>query len=334
MTLITSDQIRDISVKTVEGFLNNKIPLSEGLAKYASAMELNSDQIQRAIEATNSIAYLKVLSLADDRTVEFPLCKYAEVMTAVTMPIMKTASEKEEKPNIIIPETLYGLDDLCDADKNYYFTKLAGLASIELEALKDREITIVPELIKLANAVKKDIQGLEKLATVASGKTFAMASVLVYGEVQPHEDTGIFKTAELEVAESFIKLFKQAQDLNIQVKEKNAILEKSVMHKQAMLGAIGQAVGHGLGATIAAPVSVAANAAKRTASNVGNSIGDTARSIVGKQPLNRPIKRFGMGAGALAAGGVAADAMMYTPGTDKTTGRSKGVWTTLQREAE
>ena len=69
MTQITSEQLRDISVTVVEQFLNNKIPLSLGLAKQAAAAQLNSDQIKRAVEATNTIAYLKVLSMSDDRTV-------------------------------------------------------------------------------------------------------------------------------------------------------------------------------------------------------------------------------------------------------------------------
>jgi hypothetical protein len=56
---------------------------------------------------------------------------------------------------------------------------------------------------------------------------------------------------------------------------------------------------------------------------------------MGKAPLPLPAvnkKRFGLGAGVALAGTAAFDASMYSPGTDKTTGRSKNVWNTLQQE--
>ncbi|HET8686060.1 MAG TPA: hypothetical protein VFM18_05270 [Methanosarcina sp.] len=86
MPQFSSDQLRDISVAVVEDFINNRVPLSEGLAKQASMNDLNSEQIQRCVEATNTITQLKLMSVAEDRTFEFPLCKYAEVMVHATFP--------------------------------------------------------------------------------------------------------------------------------------------------------------------------------------------------------------------------------------------------------
>jgi predicted transcriptional regulator len=92
MPSISTEQLQTISVKTVEGFLNDHVPLSEGLAKQAAAYELNSEQIQRAVEAVNSITYLKLVKVAEDRTIEFPLCKTAEVMAHITLPGMDKAA--------------------------------------------------------------------------------------------------------------------------------------------------------------------------------------------------------------------------------------------------
>lgn len=92
MPHMSSDQLRDISVAVVEDFINNKTPLSVGLAKQASMHELNYEQIQRCVEASNTIAHLKLLGAAEDRTFEFPLCKFAEVMGhAATPDIEKSA---------------------------------------------------------------------------------------------------------------------------------------------------------------------------------------------------------------------------------------------------
>ena len=47
---MSSDAIRDISVRVVEGFFNDKVPLSVGLAKEASAACMNHEQIKRACD--------------------------------------------------------------------------------------------------------------------------------------------------------------------------------------------------------------------------------------------------------------------------------------------
>lgn len=86
MPEMSSDRLRDISVAVVEDFINNRTPLSEGLAKQAAAHDLNCDQIQRCVEASNTIAHLKLMSVAEDRTFEFPLCKFAEVMEKAATP--------------------------------------------------------------------------------------------------------------------------------------------------------------------------------------------------------------------------------------------------------
>lgn len=101
MPNMSSDQLRDISVAVVEGFINNKIPLSQGLAKQAEAHDLNSDQVQRCVEVSNTVAHLKLLGMAEDRTFEFPLCKYAEVMRYAAAPsIEKSAAVIDKFRNV------------------------------------------------------------------------------------------------------------------------------------------------------------------------------------------------------------------------------------------
>lgn len=348
MPVITSDQFRDISVKTVEGFLNDRVPLSEGLAKHASYYEMNSEQVQRAVEATNSIAYLKVLSLADDRTVEFPLCKYAEVMQELTLPkgllqksaaviiadataMVKSATEKTHIPS-----------PLMDAEKQVLFIKLAALNKRELESLKEEEMFIIPNLIKAAKDLKNDPQALEKLASVATGDEFRKLSGLVFGVTQEYSDTGLFKTAELKEASGLADMLKQAEALDLNIKHKQSLFEKSELQKEAFLGAIGSAIGRTIGAVGSAPLKVVGSAIGRTAHNVGQSAAaagaaaaNKVRGVFGKAPVSVPsITKKKMGIGAIAATGIGVgiDASMYSPGIDKSTGRSKNVWDTLQQE--
>jgi hypothetical protein len=335
MSFITSDTIRDISVKTVETFLNDKVPLSVGLSKHASALELNSDQIQRAVEATNCIAYLKIKSLSDDRTSEFPLCKFAEVMTQVFTPSM-TKAASFHVPVAKGESLLEKIAEYCPTELNateqlIMFTKLAAINSKELEILQDRAFTIVPELLKAAAVIKSDSQGLEKLATVTSGKEYSMATALIYGEVQTFADTGIFKQAELKTAEHLITLLKEAHLVQDKINEKERLAESSEIVKQAFLGMVGQAIGRGIAGAVKLPMKAMSTSMDTIAKGMGGGAANAARRVAGIAPVAKP-KTVGKATAAMATAGLVADAHFYKPGIDKTTGRSKDVWTALQRE--
>jgi hypothetical protein len=356
MPLISSDQIRDISVKSVESFLNDKIPLSQGLAKQAAAYEMNSEQIHRAVEATNSIAYLKVLEMSADRTVEFPLCKYAEVMRAVALPEDFSMSKIATAARIAAPlqedgrlplnsqeEACKMAKDLVAAEQQVYFLKMASENALQLEQLKDRSITIVPELFKAAGVIKADPQGLEKLAAAFEGRDLALLTKLVYGEVINQSNTGIFKEAELQSVKKVQALVKEAQEVSAGIKEKEELQTRANLVKQAGIASIiGKGVqmfGTGIGKTISTPVSAVAKtmgqAIKNTSSNMVNKVLPTTNKIregLGKIPLSPTAKKVGVGA-VLGTGLLAAtDAAVYSPGKNKDTGGSRDAWDTLQRQ--
>jgi hypothetical protein len=345
MSLISSDTIRDISVKSVEMFLNDKVPLSQGLAKQASAYDLNSEQIHRAVEATNSIAYLKVLELASDRTVEFPLCKYAEVMASIVVPEMsKQASIKEDKPNIISDESLekfaeYVPPNLSEQELKVHFVKMASMLDRQIGQLEDRAITIVPELEKVAYSIKLDSEGLEKLATIVSGKEFAVMSALVYGSVQKHSDTGLFKSAELKDAEKLFSLYKEAKEVQAGIDKCKSQLERTGHVKEAFFGAVAGAVGKSIGRAIGSVAAVPAKGLGRAIGNTGSNVmskvnaGATRveNSLTGKKtPIPAVTKKMGIGAVGMGLGTAALDATLYQPGATKM-GTSKDVWNALQR---
>ena len=338
MANITSDQIRDISIKTVEGFLNSKVPLSEGLAKQASAMQLNADQIQRAVEATNSIAYLKVLSLSDDRTVEFPLCKYAEVMSVVATPdLTKAASYRDTylAPVISMEKTASAVEETNEMSKGeqyYYMTKIAAITQRKLENLNDRADTIVPDLIKTAQVVANDKHGLEKLATVATGPEFNFASALVYDEVKPYADTGIFKEAELKQVSHLICLIKEAKELRETIAKTKDELYRTDLVKEAFLRGVSSVVGNTIGSVVSAPIKMVGKAMGKSVTRGGNFVANKVRGAMGKPLVDAGVKGIGGLGLAIAGASMATDAGMYTPGRDKTTGRSNDVWTTLQKE--
>lgn len=83
---LTSERLQEIAVSCVTKFMQKQASLTEAIAKEAMDLELNSDQTKRVIEATNTIAYLRQLEKAADRTFEFDVADYNNVMATMCIP--------------------------------------------------------------------------------------------------------------------------------------------------------------------------------------------------------------------------------------------------------
>lgn len=361
---VTSDKLRDIAVRVVEGFLNDKVPLSQGLAKEAAAHDLNSEQVKRAVEASNTIAYLKVLSMADDRTVEFPLCKYAEVMHAVAVPELQSVEKQatavtggtdSEGGELDKQASCHeeGWDGVTDRERTLAFIKEAGNNKAMLAALMERGEVLGQDMVKKAKKISTDPKCLDKMACALSDDEFKPLSVLAFGEAKEKRDfgsmaTAMFKEAELKEIKDLATMYKEARAIVSEVAQraeldKRASVIQSELQKQAFAGFVMRGVksalsgaaskiGYGLGKAVAAPFTGAAAAVGRVAhSAVGTPINAAQKAVSEKLGLKTPkvpIKKGWGGAAVAAAAPVAMDASMYTPGQTET-GRSKNVWDAL-----
>jgi len=359
----TPELIRDISVKTVEDFLNNKVPLSMGLAKQAAAHELNAEQVKRAVESTNNIAYLKVLQLSEDRTVEFPLAKYAEVMAEITVP--KNLQEKIANAIGVEPQTesiekvasAYEATGLVQAEKLTYFIKTAAANKAALEKVNLESMNVAQKLVKVAKELSKDKAWLDKLACVADSEDFAQLSILVSGEAQKQrdiKDLGLFKEAQLKQTRDFSDLYKQAKALVREQRERtelqkraddaSASIRKGFMNGAAnaakrtagnIAGAPGYVIGRAAGSIASKPFEAASGAASAIKGSFKKNLNTAVSGGSGK--VTGATKAVGMTAGGVAKGilnaaGPVADAAFYDPGVDESTGRSNDAWTALQRD--
>lgn len=98
MAAISNTDLQDIAVHCTSAFLNGGTPLATSLAKQASDRGLNSDQVKRAIEATNTLCYLKGLEVGSDRTFEFPVAEYGDVIKQASVPDGFTGSGESLAP--------------------------------------------------------------------------------------------------------------------------------------------------------------------------------------------------------------------------------------------
>lgn len=353
MPHMSSDQLRDISVAVVEDFINNKTPLSVGLAKQASMHELNYEQIQRCVEASNTIAHLKLLGAAEDRTFEFPLCKFAEVMGhAATPDIEKSAGvmgtvRKAGRSAVGTLKDVAGKGaagssmekkasedaglSISSHEAKVFFIKEAAANEAALSALQDRSEAVRDGLMKLAKAIKEDAHGLDKISCAVSEEYVSDITTLVYGEPKATRDfgagkDGIFKQAELKAVVSIQDLYKEARAIVKEMNErkelhKRASAMKESLQKEAILGMAGRAIGSTIGA-----------AAGTVAKGV-KSIGNTVTQAGGKTLGIDKYKKVGLGATALTGAatlGMNSSMLGHSPGVNPVNGRSRDVWDGLQ----
>lgn len=364
MSNISTEQLTKIAVSTVQDFLNDQVPLSTGLAKYASEYQLNSDQIHRAVEATNSIAHLKVLSMVDDRTVEFPLCKYAEVMAGIvgdvgSVGVTGSGGNVEEMSKVA--EKAYTPlayeDTLTENAKLGLLFKQASVLLRKKESMEmDRDVMYV-SLIKAAAALRKDTEVLEKIAEVAP-ELSSQLTMLIFGVQKEVKNTGLFKSAELIEVTKFAELYKQARDLardlavvrkdSDELQEKRASITKAVGSdfsskmsdaagkiKTIVKGAPGQ-VNRGMNSVIdpavhgaGKMVGQAGSTVAKAGINTANAISRTAQNIAtGTKSTGVTVGKVAGRAGTeMLVGGAIAQSM--NPRVNPNTGASTKVWDSI-----
>lgn len=237
------DQIKDLAGKTVEDFINHKVPLNEGIAKYASEMNLNSDQVQRLVEATNASAYLELMKTAGDRTFEFPIADYKGVMVKVAFPQRMIdnvdVKEKDKYPSgdgesinkkEIGIEARQPEDDDIDLDKQAYINDLTRAYMRNKDHLE--KIAIDKQIIGLeidvaVMALKNDDHCLEKIAEVSEEAEFEILKKFFH-EKQALEKL-VFRDSELKVARTLVGLLKNAKEIVSKEKQLQNYEDRSLM---------------------------------------------------------------------------------------------------------
>ena len=303
---ITSDQLRDISIKTVEMFLNDRVPLSEGLAKQASLHDLNAEQIQRAVEATNSICYLKIIKVAEDRTVEFPLCKTAEVMFHITIPdssVNHSISEDIEK----IASVVEDIDMEIHMTPNEQFIMLTKMAAENKRSIEIKEgnLVIIEQcLYKKAAILSKDPLAQAKLSHLGFNDIGLEKSA---GMVEQRVGLFIFKEADLKTAKDVIEFTKQASIMQSDITIRKELQKRAELSKKAFSLNPAHWAGRAIGAITSAPFKMVGRGLKNTIQGAANKVAPTMVS----KPTGKGIGK------ALAVGGTAVsvgfDAAMYNP---------------------
>ena len=319
MSTITVQDLQDIAVECAGEFFNNHTPLSVGLAKVASDRGLNSDQLRRAVEATNTVTYLKSLQVSPDRTGEFPLANYEEIVKLACVPD-NLAGQFHEKvaafEDDLTPEK-------AEAKLAFEFpslTKQAALAMMLKEmaanrrAIEDKEsysITLARDLVKTAAELRRDPDiNLKISAVTGNASDFQKIAKFVHGsENLDYKFQGYGEyVVEKRACEKVVKLqgmLKEAQEVVAELAyrkdlDKRAI-ETELMTKQAYLGAIGEGLGY-LGGKVMSGLARVGTAAvvkpvTAAAKGIGNVVATGVKNKVGSitEAAQNAISKTGVG---------------------------------------
>lgn len=132
--MFDTEQLKTLAAKAVSEYLTKQVPLTDTVAALSRTNQLNTEQTRRLVEATNQVAYLKILESAKDRTFNFPVAVYEDVMAKVASPegiMSKQASEGRKSPlSIVTPRANEGLEKAASenvlGDVAEYLTKAAA----------------------------------------------------------------------------------------------------------------------------------------------------------------------------------------------------------------
>lgn len=327
MTQFNSELIKQIAVLATEKLLNEKVPLADTVAEFAAQNRLNVEQIKRCIEATNNVTQLKLMSIAKDRTFEFPLCKIQDVLMRVALPeqqgLQTTTSPVIEKAAGDIHTSMEksaGVTNprvaVSDHEAKVLFIKLANSAKREMDSLEIEKGKLLDRLVAEASVLTKDESCFDKIACVAGDDSPALFALLSKsGKEAPSKVLaveGLFKEASLQQARTVADLYKQAQQLVAECSKKASVVKnaealQAKMTKEAFLKSTAQAVGSALGRVAAAPITLAASGLKPARSAAKGALSGRVGNLVG----------------------AAFDASMYHPGFTRS-GRPRDVWDALQ----
>jgi hypothetical protein len=295
MFVLTPEALQDISVKCVSKFMTKEASLSEVIAKEAQELELNSEQIKRVIETSNTLSYLRMIKDASDRTFEFPVAEYNQVLTKMAMPdstltvVVKTAANSETTTDQTENSVKDQFENLPVQEKMAMLRKEMLICREVLTKMAYDKETLKEELLAAAKLVNKDPLGLEKLAMVVEEDDYDKMLALCNLEKKAGVNDLVFLDSELINAKLVYSIYKEAETLLKTEAEMEDFLEKSAgVITNVLSGAAGK-IGQGIGWGVTAPFRAAGKNITRV---INEGRGFKAVAKVKGVDIDRAVKDF------------------------------------------
>jgi hypothetical protein len=253
------DFLKNVGAGVVAAFRTGGVPLTDGIVKVASENQLNAEQTARLVETVNQLAYLSGPHTSMDKTAEFPLASYEDVITAIMTPpsIEKTASARKPSPLSLLAEPMEKAASApewqpSEAEARIHMEREFYSGRDRLKSMDIEEQNIVEGLLKTAAVVGKDPEALSKIAALTGGDSQKYGELcnLVFGHVKeasasaPHRPEDLLNVQALVNQLGFAK---QASTDRKSLEERLIKIAEEIcpagMNKEAFIGSVIRAAG-------------------------------------------------------------------------------------------
>lgn len=155
--MFNSEQLATMAAKAVSTFLTKGASLTDAVVSVSQSNGLNLEQTKRLTEASNQVAYLKVLETAKDRSFNFPVAEYGDVVNRISRP--ESGMDKAASVN-----ASEGVG--CASPLACIFGVPEMVKSASVDSLEDSEANLVPYLASIVYGHKATLDniGFEKAA--------------------------------------------------------------------------------------------------------------------------------------------------------------------------
>lgn len=238
--MFNSEMLGTLAAKAVSIYLTKQVPLTDAVISISREENLNIEQTKRLVEATNQVAYLKILETAKDRTFAFDLADLDAVIGAISTPdvsVVKEASFANQGFRPAPLQLLFGGEghtkqassNQPDADIDLVPmmpAMVAGFKStIENGALLKQ--ACAERIVRLIEEVKQEPYLLSKIAAY---KPKNADLVLLVGEAGSLEKTAnqylTFKVGELKKVAQLDEAISELKKVASEIKNAQESLEK------------------------------------------------------------------------------------------------------------
>lgn len=239
---LTTDRLQALAISAVTKYMTKQASMSDAVASEARAADLNPEQVKRLIEASNSVAYLRQLKDSPDKTFEFPVAEYKDVLASLvgSSTIANDSGVKDtvqtvEKQATLNKEALF---DFSEQEKVAMVAREVVRVKGQLTKMAYDKEEAYQRLVESAGHFKKEANALEKIAFVVDEADFEKVAKLAGFEKSAQRNTGLlFTDADLKTTRNMYGLLKEAEALV------NTEKELQELEKRAILGLLARGVG-------------------------------------------------------------------------------------------
>lgn len=252
------DFLKNVGAGVVAAFRTGGVPLTDGIVKVASENQLNAEQTARLVETVNQLAYLSGPHNSMDKTAEFPLANYEDVITAIiTPPSLEKAAYYRPSPLSLLAEPLEKAAAAeewapCPEEARIHMEREFFAGRDNLKRMDLEEQNIVEGLLKAASVVGKDPDALSKIAALTAGDSQKYGELcnLVFGHVKEASATAPHRPEDLLNVKSLVEQLgfaKQASFDRKTLEERLVKIAEEIcpagMDKEAFIGSVVRAAG-------------------------------------------------------------------------------------------